>query len=131
VPLFDESNNLHRCCPKTIFDAQLQTTFTAFSGTLRFPFESRDVFFTTHPVFQSAVRSEDRENSFNTWLAVHLTHAHASGLPRLLVILSFKELSGPALLAFAYSAVGFPGLRPFRLSGLSGLRLPYPEPSFT
>ena len=56
-------------------------------GTLRFPFESLVVPLTAHPVFQSTVRSEDRENSINTWLAVRVTHIHTSGLPRLLVIL--------------------------------------------
>ena len=43
--------------------------------------ESPHVPFTAHLVFQSTVRSEDRGNSFNTWLAVHLTQIHAPGRP--------------------------------------------------
>jgi hypothetical protein len=44
------------------------------------------VLFTAHQLFQPAARSEDRRDSINTWLAVLVTHAHASGSPRLLMI---------------------------------------------
>jgi len=33
-------------------------------------------------------------DSINTWLAALVTHVHATGLPRWLMIASFKELSG-------------------------------------
>ena len=39
IPLLsDESGNLHRRFPEKASDAQLLTTSTAFSGTLRVPF---------------------------------------------------------------------------------------------
>ena len=79
--------------PEDTSFAQLLTTSTAFSGTLRFPFRI-SVRAEAFPVFQFTVRSENRENSINTCLAIPVTHIHASGLPRPLMIKSFKELSG-------------------------------------
>lgn len=79
--LSDESVNLHAPIPENADDAQLLTTFTAFSGILRVPSESPGVPFTAHLVFKPTVRSWDRGNSFNTCLAVHVTHIHAPGRP--------------------------------------------------
>jgi hypothetical protein len=73
-------------CPRTVSGAQLFTMSPAYSGILRLPFESLVVLLTAHPVFQSTVRSEDRENSINTCLAVRMTHIHVPELPRLLMI---------------------------------------------
>ena len=72
-------------------DAQLLTTSAAYSGTLRFRFESLVMPVTAPPVSQPTVRSEDRENSINTWLAIPVTHILAPGLPRLLMIQHLKN----------------------------------------
>ena len=56
-----------------------------------FRFESPFMPVTAVKVFQFTVRSEDRENSINTRLAVHMTHVHATGSPRRLMITHLKN----------------------------------------
>jgi len=56
-----------------------------------FRFESPFMPVTAVGVFQFTVRSEDRENSINTSLTVHMTHVQATGLPRRLMINHLKN----------------------------------------
>jgi hypothetical protein len=71
--------------------AQLLATSTALQVLYGFRFESLFVSLQTVPVFKLTVRSENRENSINTCLAIPVTHIHASGLPRLLMIKHLKN----------------------------------------
>jgi hypothetical protein len=91
---------LQRRFPEKAGVAQLSTTSAAFSGTLRFPFESPPVPFTAHLVFQPTVR-QSRGNSINTWLAVHVTLFTFRVAPKLMIA-SFKELSGFLSLTWYY-----------------------------
>jgi hypothetical protein len=70
---------------------QLLPRFQVLYG---FRFESPDGPFTAHPVLQSTARSEDRRGQNQDLFICPGDSGHVSGLPRILMIESFKELRG-------------------------------------